>query len=265
MPAGRPLEPAGNGGPRWMAAEWDRRKAPGNRIRLTGQLVRTKPVSCGTVVVIVFGARQGHKNSRSPGDRPPVDGRTLVAGRHIRTCGSERGTVNGTWSAHGQCGRGVAESPLHGLDRLAVADEQRGVVVAKVVEAGAAGCACGGDRGPPDLSGERGAADPAAVVVGENEAVVVPLHVAHGVGGLSVSALHRRPEPRTRLGRRSGRSGRCRPRIDHGPNHRTQPRACRAASCCCLGLVARVVVSSARPRGTATATAAGEARLRCSA
>jgi len=40
MPAGRPLEPAGNGGSRWMAAERDRRKAPGNRIRLTGQLVR---------------------------------------------------------------------------------------------------------------------------------------------------------------------------------------------------------------------------------
>ena len=62
MPAGRPQEPAGNGRPRWMAAERDRRKAPGNRIRLTGQLVRLKPLSCGYGLVTAFrgtlGARE---------------------------------------------------------------------------------------------------------------------------------------------------------------------------------------------------------------
>ena len=38
-PAGEPLERAGNGPPRWMVAERDRREAPGNRTRLTDQLV----------------------------------------------------------------------------------------------------------------------------------------------------------------------------------------------------------------------------------
>jgi len=45
-----------------MAAERDRRKAPGNRIRLTGQLVRLKPLSCGYGLVTAFrgtlGARE---------------------------------------------------------------------------------------------------------------------------------------------------------------------------------------------------------------
>ena len=42
------------GRPRWMAAERDRRKAPGNRIRLTGQLVRPEPFTCGYGIVIPF-------------------------------------------------------------------------------------------------------------------------------------------------------------------------------------------------------------------
>ena len=37
--AGRPLERAGDGTPRWMVAERDRREAPGNRTRLTGRLI----------------------------------------------------------------------------------------------------------------------------------------------------------------------------------------------------------------------------------
>ncbi len=37
-----------------MVAERDRRKAPGNRIRLTGQLVRLKPLSCGYGIVTAF-------------------------------------------------------------------------------------------------------------------------------------------------------------------------------------------------------------------
>lgn len=49
MPAGRPQEPVGNGRPRWMAAERDRRKAPGNRIRLTCRLIRPiQPVPAGS-------------------------------------------------------------------------------------------------------------------------------------------------------------------------------------------------------------------------
>jgi hypothetical protein len=42
MPAGRPLEPAGNGRPRWMTAGRDAARRPVHRIRLTGQLVRAK-------------------------------------------------------------------------------------------------------------------------------------------------------------------------------------------------------------------------------
>jgi hypothetical protein len=40
MPAGRPLEPAGDGRRRWMAAGRDAARRPVHRIRLTGQLVR---------------------------------------------------------------------------------------------------------------------------------------------------------------------------------------------------------------------------------
>jgi hypothetical protein len=40
MPAGRPLEPAGDGRPRWMTAGRDAARRPVHRIRLTGQLVR---------------------------------------------------------------------------------------------------------------------------------------------------------------------------------------------------------------------------------
>jgi hypothetical protein len=40
MPAGRPLEPAGNGRPRWMTAGRDAARRPVHRIRLIGQLVR---------------------------------------------------------------------------------------------------------------------------------------------------------------------------------------------------------------------------------
>jgi len=40
MPAGRPLEPAGNGRPRWMTVGRDAARRPVHRIRLTGQLVR---------------------------------------------------------------------------------------------------------------------------------------------------------------------------------------------------------------------------------
>jgi hypothetical protein len=43
MPAGRPLEPAGNGRPRWMTAGRDAARRPVHRIRLTGQLVRLTP------------------------------------------------------------------------------------------------------------------------------------------------------------------------------------------------------------------------------
>ena len=43
MPAGRPLEPAGNGRPRWMTAGRDAARRPVHRIRLIGQLVRAKP------------------------------------------------------------------------------------------------------------------------------------------------------------------------------------------------------------------------------
>ncbi len=40
MPAGRPLEPAGDGRPRWMTVGRDAARHPVHRIRLTGQLVR---------------------------------------------------------------------------------------------------------------------------------------------------------------------------------------------------------------------------------
>lgn len=44
MSAGRPLEPAGNGRPRWMAAAGDTGNgAAGHRIRRTGRLVRRPP------------------------------------------------------------------------------------------------------------------------------------------------------------------------------------------------------------------------------
>jgi hypothetical protein len=45
MPAGRPLEPAGDGRPRWMTAGRDAARRPVHRIRLIGQLVR--PKVCG--------------------------------------------------------------------------------------------------------------------------------------------------------------------------------------------------------------------------
>src|SRR5258708_6314635 len=40
MPAGRPLEPAGDGRPRWMAAHRGAARRRGDRIRLTCRLVR---------------------------------------------------------------------------------------------------------------------------------------------------------------------------------------------------------------------------------
>ena len=40
MPAGRPLEPAGDGRPRWMTVGRVAARRPVHRIRLTGQLVR---------------------------------------------------------------------------------------------------------------------------------------------------------------------------------------------------------------------------------
>jgi hypothetical protein len=43
-----------------MAAERDRRKAPGNRIRLTGHLVRSKPVSWENLTEPLLGAQWGH-------------------------------------------------------------------------------------------------------------------------------------------------------------------------------------------------------------
>jgi hypothetical protein len=45
MPAGRPLEPAGDGRPRWMTAGRDAARRPVHRIRLTGQLIRPNPAS----------------------------------------------------------------------------------------------------------------------------------------------------------------------------------------------------------------------------
>jgi hypothetical protein len=47
--AGRPLELVGDGKPRWMVAERDCRKAPGNRIRLTGRLIRIFVLLVGNV------------------------------------------------------------------------------------------------------------------------------------------------------------------------------------------------------------------------
>ncbi len=79
-------------------------------------------------------------------------------------------------------GCGVTESCLHGLDGLAVADEQRGEVVAQVVESGAAACAGRGDDGALYLAGESGAVEHVALVVGEQEAVGVG-------GGVAVEVL----------------------------------------------------------------------------
>ncbi len=68
MPAGRPLEPAGDGRPRWMTAGRDAVRRPVHRIRLTGQLVRPKPVTC---VNITLAARWGTPGARRPRNRPP--------------------------------------------------------------------------------------------------------------------------------------------------------------------------------------------------
>jgi len=58
MPAGRPLEPAGDGRRRWMAAGRDAARHPVHRIRLTGQLVRPKPLtSVNTVIELLLSAR----------------------------------------------------------------------------------------------------------------------------------------------------------------------------------------------------------------
>ncbi|GAA1854027.1 hypothetical protein GCM10009736_20830 [Actinomadura bangladeshensis] len=48
-PAGRPLEAAGNGGPRWMAVTRRPARDGGHRTRLTGRLVR--PPSAGAVTM----------------------------------------------------------------------------------------------------------------------------------------------------------------------------------------------------------------------
>jgi hypothetical protein len=57
----------------------------------------------------------------------------------------------------GFSGGGVAEPALHGLDRLAVSDEQRGVEVAQFVKAGPAARPHHADGRAPDLAGEGSA------------------------------------------------------------------------------------------------------------
>jgi hypothetical protein len=68
-------------------------------------------------------------------------------------------------------GGGVPESRLHDFDRLAVSDEQRGVVVAERVEAGA-GWRVGCVHGLAPWVGKTSAADRLASLVGEDELVV---------------------------------------------------------------------------------------------
>lgn len=74
-PAGGPHEPAGDGRPRWMIAQRDRREAPGDRTRRTGRLVRpclsTESILSDTIDPVEYsgfswtaGARK-HRVSRS--------------------------------------------------------------------------------------------------------------------------------------------------------------------------------------------------------
>lgn len=68
--AGRSLEAAGNGGPRWMIAP----PSEEDRTRLTGQPVRSRPVTCGFTVF------QANWSAHSPQEKTP----TVAGNRHCR-------------------------------------------------------------------------------------------------------------------------------------------------------------------------------------
>ena len=157
MPAGGPLEPVGDGGPRWMAATWAAR--PGYRIRLTGQLVRPTPLTCANVNRSAPRAHTGHTGGEHGVHGVP---RAVVRVRpemrvRVQRLGRHR----------------VPEPALHRLDRLAVPDEQAGEVVAQLVEPGARWHARRLDGWSPDLSGEGHPAQRTAGVVGEHQPVAV--------------------------------------------------------------------------------------------
>jgi hypothetical protein len=87
MPAGGPLEPAGNGRPRWMAAG---RRAPlpgaaGHRIRRTGRLVRRIPGRAGcTPLTCGFKVRKNRNRPDPVADDPSAYCDAMASVRDVR-------------------------------------------------------------------------------------------------------------------------------------------------------------------------------------
>jgi hypothetical protein len=128
MPAGGPLEPAGNGRPRWMAAHRDAVRHPWTEpgVQADSSVVLASPgaglrkLRCVTGLPRPGGTPGAHQRHARPRPRPAVCAPGSPAKVRV--------------DVQGLRGRVVSEAGLDGLHGLAVPDQQGLVVVSQAVE-----------------------------------------------------------------------------------------------------------------------------------